>query len=229
MTDREALLAAIHADPDDDTRAWSMPTGCRRTARPTAAEFIRLQIEAARAEPFGLRGERPERARTGSSKPTGKPGRGTCPAASRSGRDSSAASSSICRSSRSGSFRTPNALFDAEPIQTLKLYRGTPEPKSGLLSNRSSNCRDCGKFGDSNSRRGCSSKSTNTCSSPLAAPGRPARTLAPRQPRPAAVAGGGAAQAVPDTSPRSTSRTTRTSVRAWRKTCPRATIGTSGS
>ena len=63
MSDREALLAAIRANPDDDLprlvyadwldeNADSLPPMERHSAGDRAA-FIRLQVEAARAEPYG--------------------------------------------------------------------------------------------------------------------------------------------------------------------------------
>jgi uncharacterized protein (TIGR02996 family) len=54
MTDREALLAAIHADPDDDTARLVYADWLQENGQPDHGEFIRFQIEAARAAPFGL-------------------------------------------------------------------------------------------------------------------------------------------------------------------------------
>jgi uncharacterized protein (TIGR02996 family) len=64
MTDREALLAAIHAEPDDDTPRLVYADWLQENGQPERADFIRLQIEAVRAEPFGPQGRRAaERAR----------------------------------------------------------------------------------------------------------------------------------------------------------------------
>jgi uncharacterized protein (TIGR02996 family) len=60
MTDRDALLAAIHADPDDDTARLVYADWLQENGRADRAEFIRLQIEAASAEPFGPRARRAE-------------------------------------------------------------------------------------------------------------------------------------------------------------------------
>ena len=51
MTDRDALLAAIHADPDDDTARLVYADWLQENGQPARADFIRAQIEAARAEP----------------------------------------------------------------------------------------------------------------------------------------------------------------------------------
>jgi uncharacterized protein (TIGR02996 family) len=53
MTDRDALLAAIRADPDDDTARLVYADWAQENGQTERAEFIRAQIEAARAEPFG--------------------------------------------------------------------------------------------------------------------------------------------------------------------------------
>lgn len=55
MTDRDALLAAIHADPDDDTARLVYADWLQENAQSDRAEFIRCQIEAARADPFSPR------------------------------------------------------------------------------------------------------------------------------------------------------------------------------
>jgi len=55
MTDRDALLAAIHADPDDDTARLVYADWLQENGQPDRADFIRSQIEAARADPFGPR------------------------------------------------------------------------------------------------------------------------------------------------------------------------------
>ena len=63
MTDRDALLAAILANPDDDLPRlvyadWLEENGdallgAERSSAGERAAFIRAQVEAARAEPFG--------------------------------------------------------------------------------------------------------------------------------------------------------------------------------
>ena len=52
MTDRDALLAAILANPDDDTPRLVYADWIQENGQPLRAEFIRAQIEAVRAEPF---------------------------------------------------------------------------------------------------------------------------------------------------------------------------------
>jgi uncharacterized protein (TIGR02996 family) len=53
MTDGEALRRAIVADPDDDTPRLIYADWLDENGRPDRAAFVRAQIEAARAEPFG--------------------------------------------------------------------------------------------------------------------------------------------------------------------------------
>ena len=60
MTDRDALLAAIHADPDDDTARLVYADWLQENGQADHAEFIRFQIEAARADPFCLRARKAE-------------------------------------------------------------------------------------------------------------------------------------------------------------------------
>lgn len=60
MTDREALLAAIHADPDDDTARLVFADWLQENGQADRAEFIRFQIQAARADPFSLRARKAE-------------------------------------------------------------------------------------------------------------------------------------------------------------------------
>jgi uncharacterized protein (TIGR02996 family) len=54
MTDRDALLAAILADPDDNTARLVYADWLQENGQTERAEFIRAQIEAAGAEPFGV-------------------------------------------------------------------------------------------------------------------------------------------------------------------------------
>jgi uncharacterized protein (TIGR02996 family) len=52
MTDQEALLAAILAEPDEDTPRLAYADWLDENGQPDRAAFVRAQIEAARAEPF---------------------------------------------------------------------------------------------------------------------------------------------------------------------------------
>ncbi len=52
MTDREALLAAIIANPEEDTPRLMFADWLQESGDEARAQFIRLQIEVARAEPF---------------------------------------------------------------------------------------------------------------------------------------------------------------------------------
>lgn len=61
MTDRDALLAAIRAEPDDDTARLVYADWLQENGQTARADFIRFQIEATRAEPFGLAARRAER------------------------------------------------------------------------------------------------------------------------------------------------------------------------
>ena len=59
MSDREALLAAIRANPDDDLPRlvyadWLEENASEVNAGGERAAFIRAQVEAARAEPFSV-------------------------------------------------------------------------------------------------------------------------------------------------------------------------------
>ena len=58
MTDRDALIAAIHADPDDDTARLVYADWLQENGQAERADFIRAEIEAARAEPFGPQARR---------------------------------------------------------------------------------------------------------------------------------------------------------------------------
>jgi uncharacterized protein (TIGR02996 family) len=58
MTDRDALLAAILADPDDDTARLVYADWLQENGQTERAGFIRAQIEAVRAEPFGPQARR---------------------------------------------------------------------------------------------------------------------------------------------------------------------------
>lgn len=53
MTDRDALLAAILAHPDEDTPRLAFADWLEENGQGDRAAFIRAQIEEARAEPFG--------------------------------------------------------------------------------------------------------------------------------------------------------------------------------
>lgn len=137
MSDRDALLAAILANPDDDTPRlvyadWldeygpALPPAERRTAADRAA-FIRAQVEAARAEPFSpaarLAQERADRLLTswnheawtwhlrgkvdGSEFACGFIGRVTVDAARFP--------------------ETADAIFDAEPVRFVRLSRYVTE------------------------------------------------------------------------------------------------------
>lgn len=50
MTDREALIAAVCESPDDDTPRLIFADWCEEHGEPERAEFVRLQIELARAD-----------------------------------------------------------------------------------------------------------------------------------------------------------------------------------
>src|SRR5581483_11308551 len=52
MTDQQALLAAILAQPDDDTPRLVYADWLDENGQPDRAAFVRAQIEAARAEPY---------------------------------------------------------------------------------------------------------------------------------------------------------------------------------
>ena len=54
MTERVALLAAVCADPDDDTRRLAFADWCDENGQPERAEFVRLQIELHHWRPTGL-------------------------------------------------------------------------------------------------------------------------------------------------------------------------------
>src|SRR5262245_51635979 len=53
MTDGDALRRAILAEPDDDTPRLVYADWLQENGNTDRAEFIRAQIEAVRAEPFG--------------------------------------------------------------------------------------------------------------------------------------------------------------------------------
>ena len=53
MTDRDALHAAIRAQPEDDTARLVYADWLEENGEHDRAAFIRLQVEAVRAEPFG--------------------------------------------------------------------------------------------------------------------------------------------------------------------------------
>lgn len=53
MTDRDALLAAILANPDEDTPRLMFADWLKDNGEPDRGELVRLQVEAAHAEPFG--------------------------------------------------------------------------------------------------------------------------------------------------------------------------------
>ena len=55
MTDREALLAAICANPDDDTPRLAFADWLEENGEPERAEFVRLQCELASGLPPGPR------------------------------------------------------------------------------------------------------------------------------------------------------------------------------
>ena len=61
MTDRAALLAAIHANPDDDTARLVYADWLQENGQTDRADFIRYQIESVRADPFGLAARNAER------------------------------------------------------------------------------------------------------------------------------------------------------------------------
>ncbi|MBP3960723.1 TIGR02996 domain-containing protein [Gemmata sp. G18] len=52
LSDRESLLAAIIADPEEDTPRLMFADWLKENGDPDRGEFIRLQVEAAHAEPF---------------------------------------------------------------------------------------------------------------------------------------------------------------------------------
>jgi uncharacterized protein (TIGR02996 family) len=54
MTDGDALRRAVLADPDDDTARLVYADWLQENGQADRAEFIRAQIEAVRADPFGL-------------------------------------------------------------------------------------------------------------------------------------------------------------------------------
>jgi len=58
MTDRDALLAAIHADPDADTARLVYADWLQENGQPERGDFIRAQIEAVRSDPFGPQARR---------------------------------------------------------------------------------------------------------------------------------------------------------------------------
>jgi uncharacterized protein (TIGR02996 family) len=58
MTDRDALLAAIRADPDDDTARLVYADWLQENGQSERGEFIRAQIEAVRSDPFGPQARR---------------------------------------------------------------------------------------------------------------------------------------------------------------------------
>src|SRR4051812_38507679 len=55
MTDRDALLAAVLAEPDEDTPRLVYADWLDENGQPERAAFIRDQIEAMRAEPHSKR------------------------------------------------------------------------------------------------------------------------------------------------------------------------------
>lgn len=61
MSDRDALLTAILADPDDDTARLVFADWLQENGQPLRSEFIRAQIEAVRADPFGPASRKAER------------------------------------------------------------------------------------------------------------------------------------------------------------------------
>ena len=54
MTDRDALYRAIIANPDEDTPRLIYADWLDENGQPERAAFIRAQVEAVRADPFGL-------------------------------------------------------------------------------------------------------------------------------------------------------------------------------
>lgn len=52
MTDRDALLAAIIAEPDEDTPRLMFADWLQENGEADRGEFVRLQVEAGAAEPF---------------------------------------------------------------------------------------------------------------------------------------------------------------------------------
>src|SRR5690349_17506264 len=58
MTDRDALLKAILADPDDDIARLVYADCLEENGDPDRAAFIRLQVEASQADPLSPHGRR---------------------------------------------------------------------------------------------------------------------------------------------------------------------------
>lgn len=52
MTDRDALLAAVIANPDEDMPRLMFADWLQENGQPQRGEFVRLQVEGAHAEPF---------------------------------------------------------------------------------------------------------------------------------------------------------------------------------
>lgn len=53
MTDGEALLAAIVADPAEDVPRLAFADWCDENDRPEQGVFIRTQVDAFRLDPYG--------------------------------------------------------------------------------------------------------------------------------------------------------------------------------
>lgn len=129
MTDREALLAAIHADPDDDTARLVYADWLQENGQVDRAEFIRFQIEAVRAEPFGPRARKAEDgAKRILAVHFDRWTRHLLGGRANEPRFERGFISHLSVEPR-GFVPRADALFDAEPIQALRLYRfaGTDE------------------------------------------------------------------------------------------------------
>lgn len=123
MNDGDALRRTILADPDDDTARLVYADWLQENGRPERAEFIRLQIEAARAEPFSLQARHAADRANDILLPRHKQwtqhlhgGFAEWPRFERG---------FVAHLSVEPTRFVPqaNALFDAEPIQALRLYR----------------------------------------------------------------------------------------------------------
>ncbi len=123
MNDGDALRRAIIADPDDDTARLVYADWLQENGRPERAEFIRAQIEAARAEPFSPKARDAAKRANALLEPRSKQwtqhlhgGFAEWPRFERG---------FVAHLSVEPTRFVPqaDALFDAEPIQALKLYR----------------------------------------------------------------------------------------------------------
>ena len=215
-------------------RAWSTPTGCRRTASRTAPSSSDARSRPCVPTPLAAVARKAEdRAKRipGSSLRPVDP----TPARRmrRVSRVSSAGSLRTCRSSRGILSRSrcalrrgPECSRSSSIVSPARVSGYALEPFFELAAATATQA--VRTLVDADDRGGVQGGGVRA-SQFLPVPRTPARAFAPRQPGPAVMAGGGPAQASSPTSFRSTSPTTPTLAPAWRRTSLRPATGRSGS